>query len=201
MLQRRPLPSVVRFNQLLGQLAKLKYHSAVISLNKTMCVLGIASDAYTLNIIINCYCHLKQAGLSMSVLGRFFKLGLQPDVTTFNTLINGFVLENGVAEAARLFSKMLEGGHCKPDRVTFTTLMKGFCMMGNNSAAIQLLRNMETGACKPSIITYNTIIDRLCKDTLVGDAMDLFSEMISRGIAPDVITYNSLIDGVCRLGK
>ncbi|KAK9932531.1 hypothetical protein M0R45_019766 [Rubus argutus] len=92
MLQRRPLPSVVRFNQLLGQLAKLKYHSAVISLNKTMCVLGIASDAYTLNIIINCYCHLKQAGVSMSVLGRFFKLGLQPDVTTFNTLINGFVL-------------------------------------------------------------------------------------------------------------
>ncbi|PRQ34462.1 putative pentatricopeptide [Rosa chinensis] len=107
MLQRRPLPCVVRFNQLLGQRAKLKHYSAVLSLIRQMGLLGIASDTYTLTIVINCYCHLDQMGFSLSVLGQFFKSGLQPNVATFNTLINGFVLQNRVPEAARLFSKMV----------------------------------------------------------------------------------------------
>ncbi|KAK9937936.1 hypothetical protein M0R45_014700 [Rubus argutus] len=150
MLQRRPLPSVVRFNQILTQVSKLKHYSAVISLNKRMSLLGIASDVYTLSIIINCYCHLKQMEFSLSVLGQFFKLGLQSDVTTFTTLINGFIIENRLAEAAGIFSKMVEGGHCEPNVVTFSTIIKGFCMSGNNSAAIQLLRKMEERSLSPT---------------------------------------------------
>ncbi|KAK9940767.1 hypothetical protein M0R45_017409 [Rubus argutus] len=201
MLHRRPLPSVVRFTQILGQLAKLKHYSAVITLRKQMGLIGIGHDVCTLNIIINCYCHLNQIRFSISVLAHFFNLGLQPTVPTFNTLINSYILENRVAEAARLFGQMMEGGHCKPNEVTFNTLIKGFCMMGNNSAAIQLLGKMEETGCKPDIVSYNTIIDSLSKDTLVVDALNLLSEMISNGIAPNVITYTSLIHGVCKLGK
>ena len=94
MLQMRPLPSVVRFNKILGQVAKLKHYSAVISLYNQMGVSRIGHDIYTLTILINCYCHLNQMGFSLSVLGKFFKLGLEPNVFTFNTLINGFLLEN-----------------------------------------------------------------------------------------------------------
>ncbi|KAL6204686.1 hypothetical protein ACLB2K_021953 [Fragaria x ananassa] len=119
MLHLRPLPSVIPFNRILSQLVKLKQYSAFISLNRQMLLRRIVPDDYTLNILINCYCHLNQMGFSLSVLGNFFKLGLQPDVITFNTLIHGFVLEIQVAEAALIFTKMLEGGHCKPNVVTF----------------------------------------------------------------------------------
>ncbi|KAI5338001.1 hypothetical protein L3X38_017272 [Prunus dulcis] len=94
MLQMRPLPSVVRFTKILGQVAKLKHYSAVISLYNQMGASGIGPAVYALNIFINCYCHLNQMGFSLSVLGKFFKLGLEPNVFTFNTLINGFLLEN-----------------------------------------------------------------------------------------------------------
>ncbi|PQM32603.1 pentatricopeptide repeat-containing protein [Prunus yedoensis var. nudiflora] len=182
MLQMRPPPSVVRFNQILGQVAKLKHYSAVISLHNQMDVSGIGPNAYTLNILINCCCHLNQMGFSLSVLGKFFKLGLELDVCTFTTLINGFLLENRVAEAATLLHKMMREGNCQPNVVTFNTLVKGFCMRGNNRAAIQLLRKMEEGVCKPGLVVYNTIIDSLCKDRLVVDALNLFSEMMCKGI-------------------
>ncbi|XP_021809164.1 pentatricopeptide repeat-containing protein At1g63400-like [Prunus avium] len=129
-------------------------------------------------------------GFSLSVLGKFFKVGLEPNVFTFTTLINGFLLENRVAEAAGIFNKMIVGGNCQPNVATYGTLVKGFCMKGNNSAAIQLLRKMEEGACKPNLVVYNTIIDSLCKDTLVDDALNLFSEMMCKGIAPNVISQN-----------
>ncbi|PRQ35092.1 putative pentatricopeptide [Rosa chinensis] len=133
MLHSRPLPSsVIPFNQMLTQLSKLKHYSAVISLNRQMLLRRIVPNHYTLNTIINCYCHLNQMGFSLSVLGKLFKLGLQPNVITFSTLINGFVLHNQVPEAALIFTKMLEAGHCKPSVFTFSTLIKGFCKMGNN---------------------------------------------------------------------
>ncbi|KAI5313922.1 hypothetical protein L3X38_043098 [Prunus dulcis] len=80
MLQMPPPPSIVRFTQILGQVAKLKHYSAVISLYNQMDVSGIGPDVCTLNILMNCYCHLNQMGFSLSVLGNFFKLGLEPDV-------------------------------------------------------------------------------------------------------------------------
>ncbi|CAL8999591.1 unnamed protein product [Prunus brigantina] len=176
MLQKRPLPSLVRFTQILTQVAKLKHYLAVISL-------------------------YNQMGFSLSILGKFFKLGLEPNVLTFNTLINGYLLEHRVAEAAALFHKMMRAGNWKPNVVTFGTLIMGFCMRGNNCAAIQLLRKMEERPCKPDLVAYSTIIDSLCKDTQVVDALNLFSEMISKGIAPNVITYSSLMNGVCKLGE
>ncbi|XP_004295751.1 PREDICTED: putative pentatricopeptide repeat-containing protein At1g12700, mitochondrial-like [Fragaria vesca subsp. vesca] len=201
MIQSRPLPPVIPFNKILTQLVKLKQFPAVLSLKRQMGLVGIASDACTLNITINCYCHLNQMEYALSVLAHFFKLGLQPNVATFATLIHGFVLRNRVADAARLFSKMVVGGHCQPDVVTFNTLIKGFCAMENNTAAIQLLGKMEEYGCKPDTVSYNTIIDSLGKHTLVDEALNLFSEMVGRGIVPDVITYNSLIQGVCNIGR
>ncbi|ONI00530.1 hypothetical protein PRUPE_6G093300 [Prunus persica] len=180
-LQMHPLPSVAPFNQILIQVVKLKHYSAVISLYNQMGMSGIEPDGYTLNILINCHWHLNQMGFSLTVLGNFFKLGLKPIVSTFNALINSFLLENRVAEAAGIFNKMIAGG--------------------NNSAAIQLLRKMEERACKPNLVVYNTIIDSLSKDTLVDDALNLFSEMMCKGVAPDGITYTSLIHGVCKLGE
>lgn len=55
MLQMRPLPSVVRFNQILGQIAKSKHYSAAISLLTQMVRLEVTPDVYSLNILINCF--------------------------------------------------------------------------------------------------------------------------------------------------
>lgn len=120
-------------------------------------------------------------GFSLSVLGKFFKLGFEPDITTLNTLIIGFLHENRVAEATQLWRKLGEEGNCKSDDFTFGTLIKGLCMKGNNSGAIQMLRKMEREACKPNVVVYSTIIDSLCKDAQVLDALKLSSEMTSKG--------------------
>ncbi|KAL6203391.1 hypothetical protein ACLB2K_027091 [Fragaria x ananassa] len=76
MLQRRPLPSVVRFTQILGQLVKLKQFEAVLSLNRQLLLSGIRPNHYTLAIVINCYCRLNRMDYALSVLVHFFKLAL-----------------------------------------------------------------------------------------------------------------------------
>ncbi|XP_024155915.1 putative pentatricopeptide repeat-containing protein At3g16710, mitochondrial [Rosa chinensis] len=114
---------------------------------------------------------LGSLGLGLRCVGQWLqdfegyeiRFGLELNVTTFTTLIIGFFIQNKVAEAAAIFSKMVEAG-IQPNVVTFGTLIKGLCIKGNNVAAIQLLRKMEQGHCKPNVVVYNTIIDSLFKD-------------------------------------
>ncbi|KAI5322175.1 hypothetical protein L3X38_031247 [Prunus dulcis] len=198
MLQMRPPPSVVRFNQILGQVAKLKHYSAVIWLYNQMGASGIGPSVCTLTILINCYCHLNQMGFSLSVLGKFFKVCLEPDVFTFNTLINDFLSENRVVEASGIFNKMIAGGNCQPNVVTYGTLVKGFCM-----------KEMMCKGIAPDVITYNSVMNgvcklgewkeatRLCIAGKFESARDLFCGLSSKGLQPDVRTYTKMINGLC----
>ncbi|KAL6200149.1 hypothetical protein ACLB2K_029931 [Fragaria x ananassa] len=79
-------------------------------------LLQIALNGYSLNKIIKCYCDLNQMGFGLSVLGTFFKLGFEPDVTTFRTLLNGFN-----------FSSTVESRY-KADLVTFNRLLEALYM-------------------------------------------------------------------------
>ncbi|KAL6276001.1 hypothetical protein ACE6H2_019602 [Prunus campanulata] len=201
MLQMRPPPSVVRFNQILGQVAKLKHYSAVISLYNQMGASVIGPGVCTLNILINCYCHLNQMGFSLSVLGNFFKLGLEPDVFTFNTLSNGFLLKNRVAEAAALLHKMMRGGNCQPDVVTLNILINCYCHLNQMGFSLSVLGNFFKLGLEPDVLTFTTLIDGFLFENRVVEAAALLHKMMRGGNCQlDVVTFGTLVKGFCMKG-
>ncbi|KAJ9556749.1 hypothetical protein OSB04_011363 [Centaurea solstitialis] len=204
MTQTQPLlPSVVKFNQLLlTVVAKMKHYSCSIHLFKQMASIGAPIDVWTTNIVIKCCCQQCCTSEGFAIVACGFKRGVVPDVCTFNTLLNGFILEDRVHEAERLFKKLIKWKLCIPNVVMYNTMIKGLCKLGINDTAIALLKLMNERGCKPDVMTYNTIIDSLCKDEMVHDALKLFNVMIlHKGILPDVVTYNSLIRGLCNSGR
>ncbi|KAI8002975.1 Pentatricopeptide repeat-containing protein, partial [Camellia lanceoleosa] len=109
MLQMRPLPPISQFNKALGPITKMGHYGVSLSLilNKLQQFQGIQVNLYTFNIAINCYCRLNQVHFGFSLLGSLFKRGFTPDATTFNTLINGLILEDKTPEAVELFKKLI----------------------------------------------------------------------------------------------
>ncbi|KAM7493291.1 hypothetical protein LguiB_027900 [Lonicera macranthoides] len=207
MLRTRPLPPIQRFNQLLSAIVKMKHYSVAISLIRRLHLLGITSsrlvkpDIYTFTVAINCFCHSNRVDFAFSILGKIFKLGLQPTCATFTTLIKGLCLDGNIARAVRFFDEIVERGF-QPNLITYGTIINGLCKIGNTRAAILLLNDMEQmGSCQPGIVQYSTIIDSLCKDKQVDEALKMFSNMAEKGITPDVVTYTSLIHGLCNLGQ
>lgn len=161
------------------------------------------------DIAIQCYCELQHTKHSFTILGCCFKQGIVlPRVSTYNTILEGFINENKTHEAERLFKKLFNKNQllCEPDISTYNTMIEGLCKVGNNFIAIALLRLMDGrgGCCKPDVVSYNTIIDSLCNDVgvMIDDAFKLFNEMVFlKGIRPDVVTYNSLIYAFSKLGR
>ncbi|KAM0030445.1 putative tetratricopeptide-like helical domain superfamily [Helianthus debilis subsp. tardiflorus] len=202
MSHRQPLPSVVKFNQLLTVVNKMKHFSSSLDLFKQMCSLGVPLDKYSISIAIKCCCQLHRTKDGFALLGCCFRRAISPNVYIYNALLDGLVLEGRTLEAEMLFKKLIKKKLCEPDVVMYSTMIKGLCKFGNNVTAIALLRLMEQKHCEPSIVTYSTIIDSLCKDKMIDDAFKLFKEMVyDKRILPDVITYTSLICGLCNMGR
>ncbi|GKE59877.1 tetratricopeptide-like helical domain-containing protein, partial [Tanacetum coccineum] len=200
--QRQPLPSIIKFTQLLQSVTKMKHYSHSLHLFQHMCVLCVPVSMYTMSIVIKCCCQLHRTKDSFSALRFCFRRAIVPDVFIFSALLDGLILEDRILDAEIYFKKLIKERLCKPDVVMYSTMIKGLCKIGNKVIAISLLKLMDERGCKPNVITYNTVIDSLCKDKLIDDAFKLFKEMVfQKGISPDVISYNCLIDGLCNLGR
>ncbi|MFS7928010.1 putative tetratricopeptide-like helical domain superfamily [Helianthus anomalus] len=200
MTQRRPLPSVVKFNQLLNAVTKMKHFSSCLHLFKHMCVIGVPVNEYSISIAIKCCCRMSRTNDGFALLASCFRRAVVPNVYIFSTLLDGLVIEDRILEAEIFFKKLIKQRLCEPDVVMYSTMIKGLCKVGNNDNAIGLLRLMEERGCKPNVVVYSTIVDSLCKDKMIDDAFKLFKEMVfHKGIPTNVITYNSLIHGLCNL--
>ncbi|KAG8646598.1 hypothetical protein MANES_09G016612v8 [Manihot esculenta] len=75
-----PLPSRAQFSRFLSALVKMKQYHTVFSMSKTIELVGISHDVYSLNILINCFCRLHLVDFGFSVFGKMFKFGLEPAV-------------------------------------------------------------------------------------------------------------------------
>jgi pentatricopeptide repeat protein len=181
MLHMHSLPSIIDFNHLLAAIARMKYHSTVVTLIKDMELSGIAPDACTLRVLTNCFCQLKRVDFGFSILARILKLGFQPDCIILSTLVKGLCLQGKIIEAVKLVNKM-EKMRYEPNIVTNRTIMNCLCKIGKTSDAFGLLRKMEERNLELDVVLYSIITDNLHKDILVTKALTFFSEMTNRGI-------------------
>lgn len=88
MLCMRHTPPIIQFGKILGSIMKMKHYPTVVFLSKQMELKAIVPNLVTLNILINCFCHLGQINLTFSVLSKILKLGYQPNTITLTTFVN-----------------------------------------------------------------------------------------------------------------
>ncbi|XP_057250120.1 pentatricopeptide repeat-containing protein At1g06580-like [Beta vulgaris subsp. vulgaris] len=156
MLSFRPLPSIIDFNQLFTAMSKLKHlqpHSIIISLIRNLELSGIRPDRHSIGILTNCYCHLGRVDFGFSLLAKRLKLGypFDRDCVIFTTLINGYIHCDKFPQALQLLDQIVKLGF-QPDIVTYGAIFKGLCRIGDNAAALHLLKRMHSGCCKPTLL-------------------------------------------------
>ncbi|GKV27860.1 hypothetical protein SLEP1_g36980 [Rubroshorea leprosula] len=130
-----------------------------------------------------------------------FELGIEPDVITFNTLINGSCVERKVFESRRVFDDMVRDGF-HLDLITYSTLENGLCKIGKSGEAVRLMQRMEEGGFLPNIvISVQSLTDfAMCGSRKWKVAKSLLDEIVGRTIKPDVVAYNIITDTLSKEG-
>lgn len=67
--------------------------------------------------------------------------GINPDVASYNALINGLCKSFRISEAVELFEEMIESG-CYPDEHTYSLVIGGLCREEKLSKACKLWDQM-----------------------------------------------------------
>ncbi|KAG2693994.1 hypothetical protein I3760_08G121200 [Carya illinoinensis] len=135
-------------------------------------------------------CSLFKDGLltdAFKLFSTMMSKGIQPDLFTYNHLIQGLCTFGHWKEAAKL---------------------------GKMTEAKEALDMMTEKGIEPNVFTHNSLIDCYCQQNKMDEAVktltrckriveaiNLFHEMLDKRMIPNVVTYTTLIGGFCRVGR
>ncbi|KAL0703733.1 hypothetical protein Bca4012_070158 [Brassica carinata] len=135
---------------------------------------------------------------------------IQPNVFTFNVVINSFCKIGKMEKAKDVMEDMKDGFGLKEEMEregivanveTYNCLIGGLCRNGSMEAAKKLFDQLS-GKALPDLVTYHILMDGYCSRGETRKAAMLLKEGISKmGLKPRHLTYNILMEGYCKEGN
>ena len=138
---------------------------------------------------------------AFSLFEKMGKWKCEPDVMTYNALLDGLCRGGKNSEARNLLEEMrLKSVHLHPTVISYTIVIRGYCAARCVNEAMELFREMSSLGIEASRITYNTLLQGLCN----AERLDLIKEIMGRDewrdFKPDACTFNTLIAAHCNNG-
>ncbi|KAK9192786.1 hypothetical protein WN944_003479 [Citrus x changshan-huyou] len=130
------------------------------------------------------------------------KRGCEPDLVSFNTLINARLRSGAMVPnlGVDLLNEVRRSG-LRPDIITYNTIISACSRESNLEEAMKVYGDLEAHNCQPDLWTYNAMISVYGRCGLFEKAEQLFKELESKGFFPDAVTYNSLLYAFAREGN
>ncbi|XP_077234779.1 pentatricopeptide repeat (PPR) superfamily protein isoform X2 [Tasmannia lanceolata] len=164
--------------------------------------LGVTNVVQVYNAIMGVYARSGKFSKVLELLGLMRSRGCEPDLVSFNTLINARAKSGSMppGSALELLQDVRRSG-LRPDIITYNTLISA-CSRGSNlEDAVKIYSDMEARNCQPDLWTYNAVISVYGRCGMAGEAERLFKELGEKGFFPDAVTYNSLLYAFAREGN
>ncbi|KAK4435600.1 Pentatricopeptide repeat-containing protein [Sesamum alatum] len=148
-------------------------------------------DVLVLNSLLDMYAKCGLMDYCRKVFdGMSFK-----DLTSWNTLINGYAINGWMTEAMTAFEQMSEAGY-KADEVTFISLLSGCSHAGMTNEGQILFDRMRTEyGIDPNLEHYACLVDMLGRAGRIEEALEVVKKM---PMEPSGSIWGSLLNS-CRL--
>ncbi|CAM8927682.1 unnamed protein product [Rhodiola kirilowii] len=143
-------------------------------------------DLQTFNILLSGWKTSKEAE---DFFEEMRHMGIQPDIVSYNCLIDVYCKDRELEKAYTVFNNMLEE-NISPDVITYTSIIGGLGLAGQPDKAKGVLKEMHEYGCYPDIAAYNATIRNFCMAKRLGDAYRLLDDMVLKDILPNATTYN-----------
>ncbi|KAL8166123.1 hypothetical protein V2J09_007622 [Rumex salicifolius] len=169
-------------------------------------------DKFTYTILISSYCKYSlQTGSRKAIRRRLWEAnhlfrimlfkGFEPDVVTYNCLIDGCCKTYRIERALELFEDMNQR-KCIPNRVTYDSFIRYYSAVNEVDKAIEMMKMMkERSHGRPTCSSYTPIIHSLCEVGRVTEARNFLVELVNEGSIPREYTYKLVSDALNSIGE
>ncbi|GKA31782.1 putative pentatricopeptide repeat-containing protein [Tanacetum coccineum] len=190
-------------NALLSGLVKEGEFGDVFGVFEQMGRVGVVPDVWTCSIVVNAYCKDGKVERGVEFLRNVEEeYGVEANVVTYHSLINGYVGMGDIEGAKSVLEVMRDKG-VLANVVTYTLFVKGYCKLGRLEEAEKVFRDMREE--DPSLVldvkAYGVLVDGFCRDGKMDSAVRIRDEMLEAGLNVNLFICNSMINGYCKLGE
>ncbi|KAF8925357.1 hypothetical protein BGZ58_000874 [Dissophora ornata] len=182
---------------------------------------GLQPSRTTYNIMINSTRNSGSLSGAMEIYDRMLSAGVDPDVWTYNTLLDlhvvglspaqndvrrkgdpGKVSEEQLKEYLPRVESLLQDMKVrgiKPDVVTYGKLIHQYVILRDIDQAEMLFHEMLKSGISPNGYIFNTLMNGFTLIEEMDKALELFRRMPKHGVQPDATTFTTLIKGYANL--
>ncbi|KAK9131384.1 hypothetical protein Sjap_011871 [Stephania japonica] len=184
----------------LMELANGECPSLVVFKNLVSCTEDCNWNPIVFDLLVKAYVKVGNVKEGLKAFKEIVKIGLLPNVSASNAVLNGLLKSNRVDECWEMYNEMGRVGILS-NSFTFNILTHVLCRDGDVEKVNEFLEKMEEEGFDPDVVTYNTLINSYCKKGRLDDAFYLYRIMYRRGVPPDLVTYTALMKGLCKENK
>ncbi|TVU27533.1 hypothetical protein EJB05_30152 [Eragrostis curvula] len=141
---------------------------------------GVPANRVTYNVLLKGYCHNLQMAKARELFATMLETNnIEPDVVTYNTLMDGCVLTDDTQGALALFNEMRSRG-IAPSTVSYTTLMKAFAAAGQPKTAHKVFHQMQSDPTRVKVdrAAWNMLIEAYCRVGQLETAKQVVFELV-----------------------
>lgn len=195
-------PDQVTYTTVITALVKAGFMDRARSVLGEMARQGVPANRVTYNVLLKGYCEQLQLDKAKELATEMAgKVGIEPNVVSYNILIDGCILVDDSAGALAYFNEMRERG-IAPSKVSYTTLMKAFALTGQPKLAHKVFDEMaKDPRVKVDRVAWNMLVEGYCRMGSIEEAKKIVERMKESGFLPDVSTYGSLANGIALARK
>jgi len=121
--------------------------------------------------------------------------GVQPNVVTFNTMLNAYASHNQPGWMEETAALMQSTG-IEMSTVSYNTLMKGWIRAGRTDKVKEVFNRMHKSTqARPNVEAWSIYVDALGKAGELEAMQQAVNEMRQQGVQPNVFTFNAMLNG------
>ncbi|XP_010440256.1 PREDICTED: pentatricopeptide repeat-containing protein At4g15720 [Camelina sativa] len=157
--------------------------------------LGLASDTFTVNLLINSYVKLREVNTARKVFGEM----CQPNVVSWTSVISGFNNMGQPQTALSMFQEMHEDRSVPPNEYTFASVFKACSSLAESRIGKCIHARLEISGLRSNTVVSSSLVDMYGKCNDVETARRVFDSMI--GYGRNVVSWTSMITAYAQSGR
>ncbi|PRQ50989.1 putative pentatricopeptide [Rosa chinensis] len=173
-------------------------------------ILSACVDTNRVHVILDIYGKLCGQGFGVyefvmsRLLGKgvkdFFdvllRVGPEPNVVTFSTMINTYGKDRRLEEAIKLYEVMKEKG-ISPDLVVYSILIDSLFKAGKLEEGHRLFSVALDSGIKLDVVIFSSVMDAYVRTRNLEKLVEMYRRMYNEGISQNTVSYSVLINGLC----
>ena len=158
---------------------------------------GILLDVFSINIVIKAFSDMGVLDKAYLVMVEMGKVGIQPDVVTYTTLMSAFYKHNRYEIGNGLWNLMVLR-RCMPNLATFNVRIQYLVNKRRAWEANRVMSLMPNVGITPDEVSYNLVIKGFCQAGYLEMAKRVYSALHSKGYKPNIKIYQTMIHYLCK---